>query len=276
MARAPTLPVDREAAPLGPSAALPVMRGGRPLKRWRYVGVFDQRLMLCVGDAHVGPSRQTFWAVWDREERVLAEHTGWLWHRGVSLEAGVVQVRARGVRIDIELDEVPGVRTLCAHGADRVWTRKQGGVRARGTVVLGGRTHRLDARAVIDDTAGYHARRTSWFWAAGVGATRSGAQVAFNLVEGVNDPPRDSERSVWIDGVAHEPGPVSFATDLSTVHGGSLALAFESEAERARHDELLIVASDYRQPFGRFSGTLGPGLELAQGLGVMERHRARW
>ena len=35
-------------------------------------------------------------------------------------------------------------------------------------------------------------------------------------------------------------------------------------------------ASDYRQPFGTFTGTLGGGVELAEGFGVMERHTARW
>jgi hypothetical protein len=45
---------------------------------------------------------------------------------------------------------------------------------------------------------------------------------------------------------------------------------------RARRDNLLLVRSDYRQPFGTFSGALPPGLELASGFGVMEWHDARW
>ena len=55
---------------------------------------------------------------------------------------------------------------------------------------------------MIDDTAGYHARHTEWWWAAGVGRSRAGADVAWNLVTGVNDPPRRSERTVWVDGAA--------------------------------------------------------------------------
>jgi hypothetical protein len=51
---------------------------------------------------------------------------------------------------------------------------------------------------------------------------------------------------------------------------------FEAEAVRERHDRLLLVESEYRQPFGTFSGTL-PGVgALTAGLGVMEHHRARW
>jgi hypothetical protein len=36
------------------------------------------------------------------------------------------------------------------------------------------------------------------------------------------------------------------------------------------------VASHYRQPFGSLSGELPGEITLVEGLGVMERHRARW
>ena len=57
---------------------------------------------------------------------------------------------------------------------------------------------------------------------------------------------------------------------------GGEQLRFALEARRARHDELGLFASDYEQPFGTFSGTLPGGLALAEGFGVMERHRVRW
>jgi hypothetical protein len=53
-------------------------------------------------------------------------------------------------------------------------------------------------------------------------------------------------------------------------------LRFTAEAVRERHDELLVARSDYIQPFGRFSGALPGGLQLAAGWGVMEHHLARW
>jgi hypothetical protein len=53
-------------------------------------------------------------------------------------------------------------------------------------------------------------------------------------------------------------------------------LSFAPEAERSRRENLIIVRSDYRAPFGTFSGTLPGGRELASGLGVVEHHRARW
>ncbi len=74
-----------------------------------------------------------------------------------------------------------------------------------------------------------------------------------------------------------EAPPVSFSSDLARIDAqdGS-QLQFIAEAERSRRENLLIVRSDYRAPFGTFSGTLPGGIELAQGFGVVEHHRARW
>jgi hypothetical protein len=261
-------------------AGLPARRDGRALKRWRYVGAFGPDAMLCVGLAHVGGIPQGWWAVWDRAAGELHERTIFLRPRAaVRLGPGLVTVRDRGgVQIDLVVEEMPGVETVCPHGGGWIWTRKQAGVPVRGRVRLpGGRELAIDARGVVDDTAGYHARRTAWRWAAGVGVTADGRAAGWNLVAGVNDPPQHSERSVWIDGVAREAAPCTFSDDLSgvrTADGGDLA--FRAEATRERHDELLLARSDYVQPFGTFAGTLPGGTALAEGYGVMEDHRARW
>lgn len=152
------------------------------------------------------------------------------------------------------------------------WTRKQGGVPAAGTLVIGHEAVAIAGRAVIDDSAGYHPRHTRWHWSAGVGEAQDGRAVAWNLVSGLNDPPRDSERTVWVNGDPLEAPPSRFAADLSAVDG----LRFHAEATRERHDNLLLVRSRYRQPFGTFSGELPGGIELARGYGVMESHDVRW
>jgi hypothetical protein len=125
---------------------------------------------------------------------------------------------------------------------------------------------------VIDDTAAYYPRHTSWRWSAGVGTARDGRPVAWNLVSGVNDPPSNSERTVWVDGEPVEAPPSAFADDLSAVDD----LTFHPEAERRHSQNLLLVRSSYRQPFGSFSGTLPGGIELGEAYGVMEEHDARW
>ena len=72
---------------------------------------------------------------------------------------------------------------------------------------------------------------------------------------GVHDAPVRSERTVWIDGDPIEVAPMRFAEGLDAVGD----LRFEAEAERVRRDDLLLLASDYRQPFGTFAGVLQNG-----------------
>lgn len=281
LGRHPTVQVNDAALsapePL-PPAHMPLLRGRRPLKRWRYVGVFAPELMLCLGSVQVGPARQSFWALWDRDRRVLHERTHLLRHAALELAPGRARLAEGGVELELELDERrPAVEVVCRHGEGYVWTRKQGAARARGTLSVDGHAQSVDAPAIIDDTAGYHARVTSWWWAAGVGRARDGRELAWNLVSGVNDPPNGSERAIWVDGHPHETGPARFspAFDEIALDDGA-QLRFATEAVRARRENMLLVRSDYRQPFGRFSGTLPGGIELAEGLGVVERHSARW
>jgi hypothetical protein len=266
-----------------PSALL---RHGRPLKRWRYVGVFGEQLMACAALVQIGPARQSFWAL-ALPDGQLRERTRLRPRpREVQMTVadpaagapGTLVIADRGVELRLELFEQPGVSARCPHGRCEVWTRKQAGARAAGTLSLdGGPAAAVEALAVIDDTAGHHERVTEWRWSAGVGRTPAGTPVGWNLVSGINDPPKGSERAIWLDGEPHEPGPVSFAEDLSSIRGADGSeMRFEAQAERSRRDNLLIVRSDYRAPFGSFSGTLPGGVELEGGLGVMEHHRARW
>jgi hypothetical protein len=238
-----------------PPERMPLFHYGRFLKRWRWVGVFTPELMLCVGDARVGPVPQRWWAV-ARPDGTLQEGA-----------------RADGV-IELELDEGDGVEVVSrAGGRGYIWTRKQGGIAARGTVF----GEHFEGRAFVDDSAGYHERHTRWWWSAGVGVTDAGERVAWNFVDGVHDSPKDSERTVWRDGAPFEVGPVRFAPDLSGIafaEGGELA--FSQWAAREEDRNLLVFRSRYRQPFGTFSGELPGGLRLAEAQGVMEEHDVLW
>src|SRR5204862_4392117 len=167
------------------------------------------------------------------------------------------------VRVELELDESAGVEVLSPSGRHWIWTRKQADVPARGVVMLGRSERRLDARAVVDDSAGYHERNTSWRWSAGVGRAASGESVGWNLVAGVHDARAASERSVWVDGEPREVEPVEFADDLSGVAG----LRLSEWCAREENVNGLIFRSRYRQPFGSFSGELPGDLPLAEGLG---------
>lgn len=241
---------------------LSLWRHGRPLKRWRYVGVFGADVMACFGEVAIGGVPQAFWAVWDG--RALRERT--------RFRRGRVSVREDGVRCPeagAELRCAPAgdpVEVRSPHGRSEIWTRK---VPLRVTGTIGGVA--VDAPGLLDASAGWHARVTRWSWSAGAGVAVDGSPVVWNLVDGVHDAPGASERTVWVRGAAREVGPVVF-DGLAGVGG----LRFTAEAERARHDRLVLLDSAYRQPFGRFAGVLPDGTPLASGQGVMERHDVRW
>jgi hypothetical protein len=265
---------DGSARPAGlplPPDRMPRWRGLRPLKRWRYVGVFGERALLCAGSVRIAGAPQAFWAVWDRGTRTLAERTAFR-PGAVALPDGAVRVA--GV-LELRLEpRGEAVEVLSAHGRSHIWTRKQPAW-ARGWARIGDREIAIDAPALLDDSAGYHARRTAWEWSAGAGRSVDGRALWWNLVTGVHDAPSGSERTVWIDGVPGELPPVRFSEALDAVDGEGVELRFDAEAQRARRDELLLLASDYRQPFGSYAGSVG-GIALASGAGVMERHFARW
>jgi hypothetical protein len=253
---------------------MPMVLHGRPRKRWRYVGVYGSRLMLCAGVVQIGPVLQTFWAVWDRERQALRERTRLYRPRPyVRLPTGRVRIEDGTVSVALTVSPAPAHETVSPAGDAWIWTRKQALVRFAGRVVLDGEEIAVDALGVIDDSAGYHERETDWEWSAGVGTLVDGRAVGWNLVRGIHDGAVGSERAVWVEGEPPvEVGPVAFAADLSAVGG----LRFSAEATRSRRDDFGVLRSDYVQPFGTFTGELPGGLVLREGRGVMERHSALW
>jgi Protein of unknown function (DUF2804) len=252
-------------------------RRARMRKRWRYVGYYTAELMLCAGDARIGPIPQRWWAI--------AEPDGALRQRSsigageVRIDGSSVRVDADDVRIELELEESEGVEVVTPVGdrGDYIWTRKQAGVRVRGAVRIDGRDHHVDGEAFVDDSAGYHPRHTAWKWSAGLGRGEDSERVGWNLVTGVHDSPLHSERTIWVEGESREVGPVGFADDLSSVEfteGGGLR--FSEWSAREERMNMLFLRSTYRQPFGSFEGELPGGPRLAEGYGVMEEHDVYW
>jgi len=256
--------------------SMPLFDQGQLRKRWRYVGLFAEELMLCAARAEVGPLTQSFWIFWDREERRHAAHTALRpGSREVTLEGSSLEIDGPDLRASLRLGECTPIETTCPSGRSWAWTRKRVGMPVEGTVEVPGRRWRVSGRGVDDESAGFHRRHTSWRWSAGVGESVEGRNLAWNLVEGINDPTTGSERAIWVDGEPSEPPPVRFhGMDGIELSEGE-TLEFASEAAHANDESYLLIRSRYRHRFGSFSGSLG-GLELAEGLGVMEEHDAHW
>ena len=298
---------DRPELPLPPDK-LPLRRGGRLRKRWRYVAGFADEVMVCAARVHVGPLVQNFWVVCDRESGEMWEKTrmllpgarGDVWTEHLGGEEVVAELGDLGV-IDYAPDEGSLVRIdsdvrghddcrafIRCHGGrwaesicstdegQYVWTRKRADIPMELDVRVGDRRWKVEARGMEDESAGYHPRHTVWSWSSGVGRTTDGRSVGWNLVAGINDPPARSERAIWLDGKPSEPGPVVFdGLDAIDFDDGS-RLDFTKEFERAKDENRILVKYSYRQPFGSFTGTLPGGIELESGLGVMEFHDATW
>jgi hypothetical protein len=254
---------------------MPLFDHGQLRKRWRYVGLFAEELMLCAARAEVGPLTQSFWVLWDREARRQWAHTALRpGSREVRLDGPRLEIDGPGLRASLELEQVAPIETTCPSGKSRAWTRKRAGMPVEGTVEVPGRRWRVSGRGVDDESAGHHQRHTAWRWSAGVGRAADGRDVAWNLVEGVNDPPHGSERAIWIEGEPVEPPPVRFGPEAIEL-AEDRQLEFRGESEHVHNENYLLIRSDYRHRFGAFSGSLG-GVELAEGLGVMEEHDALW
>src|SRR3984885_5817224 len=201
---------ERPALPL-PPGPMPLRRDGQTRKRGRYVGVFGEELMLCAARAEVGPLGQSFWVVWDRQGRRHAARTTLRPGRpGGRMDGPNVEIDPPGPRARLRLGEVAPIESICPSGSGWGWTRKRAGVPVEGSVEVPGRRWEVSAHGVDDESAGYHQRRTSWHWWAGDGRATDGRSLAWNLVEGVNDPAANSERALWVDGIPSEPLAVSF------------------------------------------------------------------
>jgi hypothetical protein len=260
-----------------PPGPMPLRRDGGLRKRWRYVGFYGEALMLCAARAEVGPAGQSFWVLWDREHGQELAHTALRpGSREVVFDGPRLTIDAPGLHAELRLGaHWAPIESICPSGPGWGWTRKRAGVPMTGFVERPGRRIELDGFGVDDESAGYQARRTSWHWSAGVGTAADGRALAWNLVEGINDPPEKSERAVWVDGVPHEPAPVTFDGLEAVRFAKGPALEFTGGAERSRDDNFLLVRSTYRHRFGTFTGALD-GIDLVEGRGVMESHDALW
>ncbi len=284
-----------------PPEKVKLRRNGIWRKQWRYIGVFSDELLLCAARVQVGPIGQTFWAVWDRESGQMIERTkmlgpiarGEVWTEGEKPDSGRIHwAPAAGdsrVRIEAPADDgQQQVRAFIEIGTGSAWAESvcptadglYTWTRKRVTPVscdvrIGERRIRIDARAVEDESCGYHERHTVWDWSAGVGRSTDGRELGWNLVSGINDPATSSERAIWVDGQPSEPGPVSFeGLEAIALDGGRLE--FSAICERRKQEKRAFIEYSYRQPFGTFSGTLPGGIELEHGIGVIEHHDAHW
>jgi hypothetical protein len=171
-----------------------------------------------------------------------------------------------------------------------VYARKTAGQRLTGSVTWDGRTFDLGAMPIYghhDWSAGYMRRHTFWNWGCLAGGVGDGRIVGMNVSCGVNET-SFTENCFWLDGRLHKLDTVAFTYDRRDLmrpwrvssYDGRLALDFQPEGRHAEQINAFIVATDFNQLFGRYTGSLttaaGERVAIDGLLGYMERHYAKW
>ena len=138
---------------------------------------------------------------------------------------------------------------------------------------------RSAALAVIDDTRRLPRARDRVALERGRRRGAGRAALAWNLVSGVNDPPRGSERAVWVAGAPHEAPAVSFSEDLTRIgcaDGSRAALRRPRRSAAAQRQPADRRAATTARRSAPSPGRCRAASRWRAGLGVVEHHRARW
>jgi len=204
-------------------------------------------------------------------------------------------VRTKRIAIDAVFDEedppIEPMRICTRAGATGwVYARKTAGQRVTGTLAVDERRFDLDAigmRGHHDWSAGFMRRHTFWNWGCLAGRTADGRIAGLNVSCGVNET-SVTENCFWIDGRLHKVDTVAFDYDQRDLMkpwrlasaDGRVALEFVPEGRHVERVKALVLASNFHQLFGRFSGTLttaaGERIAIERMLGFCEDHYAKW
>jgi hypothetical protein len=130
--------------------------------------------------------------------------------------------------------------------------------------------------------------RSFWVWASASGFLPDGRTVGLNLGFGFGDTSKATENALILDGRLHKLAQIDFqysAQDFKqpwrmSSPDGRLDLEFTPFVERVAQTNLLLIASEVHQMFGRYTGTVtaddGEVLHLDGLIGWAEEHHARW
>lgn len=141
------------------------------------------------------------------------------------------------------------------------------------------------ARGGYDFSAGFMRRQTAWRWAS-INSLLDGQPFGLNLAAGVNET-GVCENALWYQGVRQHLSPAQFKLPRAQAEPwqintlcGELQLTFRHNFCRQQRLQAGLLASNFRQYTGFFTGTIqladGRLLTLQQCPGWVEDHYAKW
>lgn len=220
---------------------------------------------------------------------------------GIEVEMGYDgSPRAKWLRLSVQdvfrIDATMGETgfqpmSICTRAgyAGWVYANKTAGLPLQGTLSFDGQTHdlaTLGAAGHHDFSCGYMRRETYWNWACLSGLAAPDTMLGLNISCGVNET-SFSENCLWLNGQLHPVGLANFLFNrrdyrspwrIST-SDGAVELAFAPLGEHREHLNAGVLATHFRQIFGRFDGVLRlADREIpVNGLhGFVEDHFSRW
>ncbi len=138
-----------------------------------------------------------------------------------------------------------------------------------------------------DFSAGYMRRETFWNWACFSGADNQGQAVGLNVSWGVNETGY-SENCFWVGNRLHLLPQVQFRFDRDSIQDSwritsedkRIDLAFVPEGMHSEHVNALVLATNFKQLFGRFHGYLidddGTRHNIENLYGFVEDQYSKW
>ena len=130
--------------------------------------------------------------------------------------------------------------------------------------------------------------KSFWNWASTSAYLPDGRLFGLNLGAGVGDIRYATDNGFWVDGRIHKLDQVDIRYNPSDFMqpwkfvspDGRLDLDFVPFKERVAKTDMLVLASEVHQMFGRYSGRLvaddGEIITIKDVIGFAEEHRARW
>lgn len=170
------------------------------------------------------------------------------------------------------------------------YNQKINTMKARGTVVHGGRTYiydSADSMGTLDWGRGVWTYKNTWYWGSMSVVLPDGKPFGFNIGYGFGDTTAATENMIFYDGIAHKLSRVDFIIPVKngnddfmspwrfTSDDGRFELDFVPILDRYSKADLIILKSVQHQVFGKFSGRVilddGKIIELKDQIGFAEK-----
>lgn len=278
-------------------------------KSWVYVGAFTDLFGIGCALVDAGYLGHAFVYVFNRETKVLFEddiaapfgfarkfqsglRTEWMignrrkqWHLRPTDLGWLITFHDKKNSLRLHVDQsTTGISTLVpSHRRPFHYTYKATMLSVDVELAVNGHSERFTAIGLLDFSKGYPPRRTYWNWASGVGETKNGGCLGFNLVSEFNN---GLENALWYQDrliplsqatFQYKPQHTDNEWCIRTTDG-VLALTFTPEILRRGKLNFGLFKNDFIQPFGHFTGriSLDSHEEAFSAEGIVEQHEALW